>query len=199
MDVIACPRCSNAIATNKNTHKTMKNETTTIDLSPIDRMISFLTMRYAFRYNTVLSCTEYRLVRRRLGRARPYRRPRPHRAHRRTALAQVVQDVAARHGEPVAEPALATLRQQRCAAAHLASGLPQEYVLPSPAARRPEVGLHRQPHPFRPPSGDARHVAAATHQPRRVQPDIAACAAGFSEERYPAALDKGETTLWHAP
>lgn len=28
----------------------MKNETTTIDLSPIDRMISFLTMRYAFRY-----------------------------------------------------------------------------------------------------------------------------------------------------
>lgn len=47
----------------------MKNETTTIDLSPIDRMISFLTMRYAFRYNTVLSCTEYRLVRRRLGRA----------------------------------------------------------------------------------------------------------------------------------
>ena len=65
----------------------MKNETTTIDLSPIDRMISFLTMRYAFRYNTVLSCTEYRLVRRRLGRARPYRRPRPHRAHRRTALA----------------------------------------------------------------------------------------------------------------
>lgn len=60
------------------------------------------------------------------------------------------------------------------------------------------MGLHRQPHPFRPPSGDARHVAAATHQPRRVQPDIAACAAGFSEERYPAALDKGETTLWHA-
>lgn len=40
----------------------MKNETTTIDLSPIDRMISFLTMRYAFRYNTVLSCTEYRPV-----------------------------------------------------------------------------------------------------------------------------------------
>ena len=40
----------------------MKNETTTIDLSPIDRMISFLTMRYAFRYNTVLNCTEYRLV-----------------------------------------------------------------------------------------------------------------------------------------
>ena len=38
----------------------MKNATTTIDLSPIDRMISFLTMRYAFRYNTVLSCTEYR-------------------------------------------------------------------------------------------------------------------------------------------
>lgn len=38
----------------------MKNATTTtIDLSPIDRMISFLTMRYAFRYNTVLSCTEY--------------------------------------------------------------------------------------------------------------------------------------------
>ena len=35
----------------------MKNDTTTIDLSPIDRMISFLTMRYAFRYNTVLSCT----------------------------------------------------------------------------------------------------------------------------------------------
>lgn len=62
MDVIACPRCGNAIATNKNTHKTMKNETTTIDLNPIDRMISFLTMRYAFRYNTVLSCTEYRPV-----------------------------------------------------------------------------------------------------------------------------------------
>lgn len=40
----------------------MKNETTIIDLSPIDRMISFLTMRYAFRYNTVLSCTEYRPV-----------------------------------------------------------------------------------------------------------------------------------------
>lgn len=40
----------------------MKNETTTIDLCPIDRMISFLTMRYAFRYNTVLSCTEYRPV-----------------------------------------------------------------------------------------------------------------------------------------
>lgn len=40
----------------------MKNETTTINLSPIDRMISFLTMRYAFRYNTVLSCTEYRPV-----------------------------------------------------------------------------------------------------------------------------------------
>lgn len=111
----------------------------------------------------------------------------------------MVQDVAARHGEPMAEPAFATLRQQRCAAAHLAAGLPQEHVLPPIAARRPEVGLHRQPHPFRPPSGDARHVAAATHQPRRVQPDIAACAAGFSEERYPAALDKGETTLWHAP
>lgn len=40
----------------------MKNVTTTIDLCPIDRMISFLTMRYAFRYNTVLSCTEYRPV-----------------------------------------------------------------------------------------------------------------------------------------
>ena len=40
----------------------MKNATTTIDLSPIDRMISFLTMRYAFRFNTVLSCTEYRSV-----------------------------------------------------------------------------------------------------------------------------------------
>lgn len=40
----------------------MKNETTTIDLSPINRMISFLTMRYAFRYNTVLNCTEYRPV-----------------------------------------------------------------------------------------------------------------------------------------
>lgn len=40
----------------------MKNSTTTIDLSPIDRMISFLTMRYAFRYNSVLSCTEYRPV-----------------------------------------------------------------------------------------------------------------------------------------
>ena len=40
----------------------MKNATTTIDLCPIDRMISFLTMRYAFRYNTVLSCTEYRPV-----------------------------------------------------------------------------------------------------------------------------------------
>lgn len=40
----------------------MKNAATTIDLSPIDRMISFLTMRYAFRYNTVLSCTEYRPV-----------------------------------------------------------------------------------------------------------------------------------------
>ena len=40
----------------------MKNATTTIDLSPIDRMISFLTMRYAFRYNTVLNYTEYRPV-----------------------------------------------------------------------------------------------------------------------------------------
>lgn len=40
----------------------MKNETTTIDLCPIDRMISFLTMRYAFRYDTVLNCTEYRPV-----------------------------------------------------------------------------------------------------------------------------------------
>lgn len=40
----------------------MKNETTTVDLNPIDRMISFLTMRYAFRYNTVLNCTEYRPV-----------------------------------------------------------------------------------------------------------------------------------------
>lgn len=30
----------------------MKNETTTIDLNPIDRMISFLTMRCAFRYST---------------------------------------------------------------------------------------------------------------------------------------------------
>ena len=40
----------------------MKNATTTIDLCPIDRMNSFLTMRYAFRYNTVLSCTEYRPV-----------------------------------------------------------------------------------------------------------------------------------------
>lgn len=40
----------------------MKNATTTIDLNPIDRMISFLTMRYAFRYNTVLNCTEYRPV-----------------------------------------------------------------------------------------------------------------------------------------
>ena len=40
----------------------MKNATTTIDLCPIDRMISFLTMRYAFRYNTVLNCTEYRPV-----------------------------------------------------------------------------------------------------------------------------------------
>ena len=40
----------------------MKNETKTIDLCPIDRMISFLTMRYAFRYNTVLNCTEYRPV-----------------------------------------------------------------------------------------------------------------------------------------
>lgn len=40
----------------------MKNAPTTIDLSPIDRMISFLTMRYAFRYNTVLNCTEYRPV-----------------------------------------------------------------------------------------------------------------------------------------
>ncbi|MCF2614813.1 VapE domain-containing protein [Leyella stercorea] len=40
----------------------MKNATKTIDLSPIDRMISFLTMRYAFRYNTVLNYTEYRPV-----------------------------------------------------------------------------------------------------------------------------------------
>lgn len=40
----------------------MKNATKTIDLCPIDRMISFLTMRYAFRYNTVLNCTEYRPV-----------------------------------------------------------------------------------------------------------------------------------------
>ena len=38
----------------------MKNETTA--LSPIDRMIDFLTTHYAFRYNTVMNCTEYRPV-----------------------------------------------------------------------------------------------------------------------------------------
>ena len=35
----------------------MKNETTA--LNPIDRMIDFLTTHYAFRYNTVMNCTEY--------------------------------------------------------------------------------------------------------------------------------------------
>ena len=38
----------------------MKNETTAP--SPIDRMIDFLTTHYAFRYNTVMNCTEYRPV-----------------------------------------------------------------------------------------------------------------------------------------
>lgn len=38
----------------------MKNEATA--LSPIDRMIDFLTTHYAFRYNTVMNCTEYRPV-----------------------------------------------------------------------------------------------------------------------------------------
>lgn len=38
----------------------MKNETTA--LNPIDRMIDFLTTHYAFRYNTVMNCTEYRPV-----------------------------------------------------------------------------------------------------------------------------------------
>lgn len=38
----------------------MKNETTAP--SPIDRMIDFLTTHYAFRYNTVMNCTEYRHV-----------------------------------------------------------------------------------------------------------------------------------------
>ena len=38
----------------------MKNETTA--LSPIDRMIDSLTTHYAFRYNTVMNCTEYRPV-----------------------------------------------------------------------------------------------------------------------------------------
>lgn len=37
----------------------MKNETTTIDLSPIDRMISFLTMRYAFRYEIQEPADQY--------------------------------------------------------------------------------------------------------------------------------------------
>lgn len=36
----------------------MKNETTAP--SPIDRMIDYLTTHYAFRYNTVMNCTEYR-------------------------------------------------------------------------------------------------------------------------------------------
>lgn len=38
----------------------MKNETTAP--SPIDRMIDYLTTHYAFRYNTVMNCTEYRPV-----------------------------------------------------------------------------------------------------------------------------------------
>ena len=38
----------------------MKNETTAP--SPIDRMIDYLITHYAFRYNTVMNCTEYRPV-----------------------------------------------------------------------------------------------------------------------------------------
>ena len=29
-------------------------------MNAVDRMIGFLTMRYAFRYNTVMNCTEFR-------------------------------------------------------------------------------------------------------------------------------------------
>ena len=132
-----------------------------------------------------------------MGRTRPHRRPRRHRAHRRSAVARVVHHMAARHGCPVAERAGQTLWQQRRAAAHLAAGLQQEHVLPPTAARRTKVGLHRQSCHLRPPTGDARHVAAAAHQPRRVQPDFAARAAGLPEEHHTAALDKGETALWH--
>jgi hypothetical protein len=38
----------------------MKNETTAP--SPIDRMVDYLITHYAFRYNTVMNCTEYRPV-----------------------------------------------------------------------------------------------------------------------------------------
>lgn len=29
-------------------------------MNTVDRMIGFLTMRYAFRYNTIMNCTEFR-------------------------------------------------------------------------------------------------------------------------------------------
>ena len=38
----------------------MKDTTNKDTMNAVDRMIGFLTMRYAFRYNTVMNCTEYR-------------------------------------------------------------------------------------------------------------------------------------------
>lgn len=41
----------------------MKDTTNKDTMNAVDRMISFLTMRYAFRYNTVMNCTEFRHAR----------------------------------------------------------------------------------------------------------------------------------------
>ena len=38
----------------------MKDTTNKDTMNAVDRMIGFLTMRYAFRYNTVMNCTEFR-------------------------------------------------------------------------------------------------------------------------------------------
>ena len=38
----------------------MKDTTHKDTMNVVDRMIGFLTMRYAFRYNTVMNCTEFR-------------------------------------------------------------------------------------------------------------------------------------------
>lgn len=38
----------------------MKDTTNKDTMNVVDRMIGFLTMRYAFRYNTVMNCTEFR-------------------------------------------------------------------------------------------------------------------------------------------
>ena len=38
----------------------MKDTTNKDPMNAVDRMIGFLTMRYAFRYNIVMNCTEFR-------------------------------------------------------------------------------------------------------------------------------------------